>query len=330
MPKCTICGKKFDSLAALRDHHQAVHRKEKFVAPTVSASKNLLVGLIIVIIVVGGVVGYLIYQQQIVHTQTVSGLLNTLIPTNLYQNLSGVSYSTLNSVGTGQGNTPTSITGSNLTLNGKPEILYIGAEYCPYCAAERWAMIVALSKFGNFSGIEYMQSSSTDVYANTVTFSFVAATYASKFISFVPVEYENRAGQALQTVTPDQQSLWTNYDSSENIPFVDLANQYLVSGAQYATSTLTGYNWTQVASQLNNPSSSFAKAIDGAANTLISAICTIDGGQGPNNICSQSFAKILSFTPTGDSNWSTLTLSMNSAVNQQTEKAIPRLAKSLL
>ena len=35
-----------------------------------------------------------------------------------------------------------------LTSGGKPEILYVGAEYCPYCAAERWAMVVALSRFG--------------------------------------------------------------------------------------------------------------------------------------------------------------------------------------
>ncbi len=30
-----------------------------------------------------------------------------------------------------------------LTSGGKPQIVYMGAEYCPYCAAERWAMVVA-------------------------------------------------------------------------------------------------------------------------------------------------------------------------------------------
>ena len=31
-----------------------------------------------------------------------------------------------------------------MTLDGKsPAMLYYGAEYCPYCAAERWAMAVA-------------------------------------------------------------------------------------------------------------------------------------------------------------------------------------------
>ena len=47
---------------------------------------------------------------------------------------------------------------------GKPEILYIGAEYCPYCATERWPLAVALSRFGTFTGLRGIHSSATDVY----------------------------------------------------------------------------------------------------------------------------------------------------------------------
>jgi hypothetical protein len=46
---------------------------------------------------------------------------------------------------------------------GKPEVLYIGAEYCPYCGTERWSMIVALSRFGTFRGLKEIRSSPTDV-----------------------------------------------------------------------------------------------------------------------------------------------------------------------
>ena len=34
-----------------------------------------------------------------------------------------------------------------------PEVLYLGAEYCPYCAAQRWTTIIALSRFGTWSGL---------------------------------------------------------------------------------------------------------------------------------------------------------------------------------
>src|SRR5712692_8559609 len=49
--------------------------------------------------------------------------------------------------------------GTLLTGNGKPEVVYVGAEYCPFCAAERWALSVALSRFGSFSGLHLIHSS---------------------------------------------------------------------------------------------------------------------------------------------------------------------------
>src|SRR5438270_1263439 len=30
----------------------------------------------------------------------------------------------------------------------KPVFLFVGAQYCPFCAAERWAVVKALSRFG--------------------------------------------------------------------------------------------------------------------------------------------------------------------------------------
>ena len=39
-----------------------------------------------------------------------------------------------------------------------PVILYEGGEFCPYCAAQRWSIIVALSRFGTFSDLGNMSS----------------------------------------------------------------------------------------------------------------------------------------------------------------------------
>src|SRR5580700_3456801 len=76
--------------------------------------------------------------------------------------VTSVPASALDTVGNGGGavtGKPTTISGSALTSSGKPEMFYMGAEYCPYCAAERWAMIVALSRFGTFSGLSTVHSS---------------------------------------------------------------------------------------------------------------------------------------------------------------------------
>jgi len=270
-----------------------------------------------ILVVVTGVVGYYLFTQS----GTVGGsspLNNQQVSATVLNELSGVSISTLNQVGKASGvNSPTAISGaSSLTLNGKPEVLYMGAEYCPYCAAERWSMIVALDKFGNFTGIQYMQSTSTDIYPNTPTFTFVGATYTSNYVTFVTVEQTDRNDQPLQTATTQETSLLTTYDSGGTIPFVDIGNSYAITSAQYIPSALrvgntaTGapYNWTQIASQLNNASSIPAINIDGAANRLISAICKVDGGA-PTSVCSQTAAQTLSYTRTSPSGGSQLLVS---------------------
>ncbi len=298
MPKCTICGKRFDTLSSLREHHRAVHPNAKFVAPKTRLTRNLLVAAILILIVVGALVGYAIYlQSQQNNSNGVTALLNSPISTVLNENLTGVSFQTLSTIGPSQSLVTTSpsqiSTTTTLTSNGKAEVLYIGAEFCPYCAAERWSMVVALSKFGNFSNLEYMASAPGD--GDIATLSFRDASYSSPYnLTLVTVENEDRNHAPLQTPTASEQQLWNQYNPN-SYPFIDIGGQYILKTAQFNFNDLSNLNWTQIGSQLNNPQSTIAKAIDGAANQFIGAICKIDGGQ-PSSICSQSFANV-SFSP---------------------------------
>ena len=277
--------------------------------------------IVLALVLVTGVVGYYIFTQS--GATSSSTLDNTPVSSTVLNYLSGVSINTMNFIGpgaTGATPIPSSNTTALLTSNGKPEVLYIGAEYCPYCAVERWAMIVALDKFGNFSGLEYMQSATTpEVFPNTATFTFVHATYTSNYVSFVPVEqYDNSNNHnPLMTATADQTNLMNAYDTKGNIPFVDIANRYTIVGSQIQPSVIANANWTQIASQLDNKSSAFAQNIDGAANRLIGEICKIDGGQ-PATVCSQSFAISAAYTRSPASGLSQLLVS----------DAVPRLPQS--
>ena len=214
--------------------------------------------------------------------------------------------STLNAVGAGSGvsqaGLPQKITGgTSLTSNGKPEMLYMGAEYCPYCAAERWAMVVALSRFGTFSGLHTTHSGNItgEVFPNTPSLTFYKSTYTSKYLTFTPVEMQTNVpdstGQSytnLQTPTAAQQSLLKKYDappyvpstSQGAIPFIDFGNKYMLSGATYSPQVLQGKTWSQIAAALKNPASPIAKAVDGTANYLTAAICTMTGNQ-PASAC---------------------------------------------
>jgi hypothetical protein len=162
---------------------------------------------------------------------------------------------------------------------------------------------VALSRFGTFSNLHFIHSSSTDVYANTPTLSFYKSSYVSKYIDFQPVEMqslkETSGGYAtLQKPTAAQSALMTKYDAppyvpsadSGSYPFVDFGNQYLVLGAQYVPSTLAKLSWSQVAADVRSPSTPVAQDIDGAANSITAAICKITK-DAPAAVCSSAAAK---------------------------------------
>jgi hypothetical protein len=211
----------------------------------------------------------------------------TALPASVLASLS-VSPATLDSVGSPAGVVPPStVSGSGAILrgaNGKPVVTYIGAEYCPYCAAERWGLAVALSRFGTFSHLSGTHSASADVYPNTQTLSFYGSSYSSPYVDFQPVEETTNqsvggAYQALQTPTAAQSSLLTTYDAAGSIPFLDVGNKYVITGASYSPQVLQGLSREQIAAQLNNPSSPVAQAIDGTANYITAAISKVTGSQ---------------------------------------------------
>jgi hypothetical protein len=211
---------------------------------------------------------------------------------------------TLNQVGKGTTSPllPTKGKPPVLMSGGKPLVVYMGAEYCPYCAAERWALTVALSRFGTFSNLHFIHSSSTDVYANTPTLTFYKSSYTSKYIDFQPVEMQSlkatSGGYAtLQKPTAAQSALMTKYDAppylptadSGSYPFVDFGNQYLVLGAQYLPSALAKLSWSQIAADVRSPSTAVAQDVDGAANSMTAAICKITK-DAPAAVCSSAAA----------------------------------------
>ncbi len=229
------------------------------------------------------------------------------------QELTSVPASTLNAVGKGTVSPLIATKGQKVLLSGgKPEVVYMGAEYCPYCAAERWAMVIALSRFGRFSGLHLIRSSNADIYTNTATLSFYKSSYTSNYLVFKPVEMysEQRSGSGyatLQTPTAAESALMSTYDGppyvpstdSGSFPFVDIGNQYLIIGSQYLPSALGttpsvnpghfGLTWTQIASDMRNPASPIAQDIDGAANSITAAICKITKNA-PASVCNSAAA----------------------------------------
>jgi thiol-disulfide isomerase/thioredoxin len=223
-------------------------------------------------------------------TTPASSVTGTALPASVIKDVTGVSASTLNAVGAGSvpafiSAPVTALKGSPLTQNGKPEMLYIGAEFCPFCAAMRWSMAVALSRFGTLSPLHGIHSSGTDSYPNTATLTFYKSSYQSKYLVFTPVENEKIDHSPLQSTTAAQQQIWNKYDAN-SYPFIDVGNKYMFQYI-YDPQVLQGKTWSQVAAALHDPASPIAQGADGAANYLTAAICKITSNT-PAGVCTSS------------------------------------------
>jgi hypothetical protein len=224
---------------------------------------------------------------------------NGPVPQSVLDAVTGVPDATFEQIGRGTAQAlPTPVSADvRRGPSGLPLVTYIGAEYCPYCAAERWALVIGLSRFGQFDGLQLSHSASDDVYPNTATFSFVNSTYRSVYVDFESVELQSnqRSGAAyapLQTATPDQQRLLQVFDAppyvsssaAGAIPFMSIANQYVLSGASYDVGVLRGLSAEAIANNLSDPTSATTRAIVGSANTLTAALCQVTSNT-PANVC---------------------------------------------
>lgn len=262
--------------------------------------RNLIAGGSIVTVLV--IVLAFIIGKELTKSSSAAASTNT----SVVREIASVPASTLNTVAAGPvypatGSVyPNAIqtvksAGAVLTSGGKPQIVYVGAEYCPYCAAERWALTVALSRFGSFSGLRFIHSSNSDVYPSTPTLSFYKSTYSSKYLDFVTTEAQDVNKVALQPMTTLDNKLMAKFDAppyvptgyNGSFPFVDFGNKYVIDGASYSPQLLAKLTWQQIGADLANPNSTVGKAIDGAANHVTAAICKITNNQ-PSNICTSA------------------------------------------
>lgn len=233
---------------------------------------------VLVIAVVGVIIAFIA-----IHSTTTSKNDRSSNGTaSLVQAVTSVSPAALQQVGAGSTTLIAKPTSGDppLTLNGKPEFLYVGGEFCPFCAAERWSIVQALSRFGTFSGLSQIRSAVTE--GNLATFTFYKSSYTSKYLSFVPVENEDRAQKPLQAMTAAQTKIFKKYTTG--YPFLYFGGKFVQTNAGYVPTDLTGLDQKQIVAQLKIPSSKVAQDILGEANRLTATLCTLTKNK-PSNVC---------------------------------------------
>lgn len=173
---------------------------------------------------------------------------------------------------------------------GKPLVLYVGADFCPYCAALRWPLVIALMRFGQVTGLRYMRSSATDVYPDTITFDFHSLHYHSRYLQLQAVEVEDRDGHALQRLSAAQKALFSQFDTQPYtnypgaIPFLYLGGRFVSVGSPVSPALLKGLSWPAAVAALASADGALTRQVLGAANQYTAALCRLTHDQ-PTQVC---------------------------------------------
>ncbi len=194
-----------------------------------------------------------------------------------------------------------------ITVNGKLSVVYLGSITCIFCGENRWAMALALSRFGNFTYLFKGYSSLGDqdvptLYWSPATYSDAGFTfgsfYNSRYINFIAMENTEPISQgfSLQPFATMQQEV----NATDNKAYIDafhyilelnnfqgtpytIWGNYQVGGADavvFGNSTpqtnklpLTYMTHNQVLAQLAAPRDQFSYSEYAAADLYVAMIC---------------------------------------------------------
>jgi hypothetical protein len=206
---------------------------------------------------------------------------------------------------------------SATSLDSRPEVFYLGAQFCASCAAERWALVTALSKFGTFTNLGGTVPSASHFYPGGPTFSFSTATYTSSYLSFITDEQgahfaSSPAGQqgSEQILTQQEQSILTTWDVAPyasqygSIPFIYMAGKFLLTGVQFDDGAVSSLNFPDAVKVMVAGKETVSRRMEAAAAYLIADMCALTSGR-PASVCQQmqaALGRTAASTP-----WSALT-----------------------
>jgi len=173
--------------------------------------------------------------------------------------------------------------------NGKPIVFFMGGQFCPFCAADRWAFVKATSRFGTWGNLRPLSSQrgQTATTACRPT-TWVDASYQSDLLSMHHKEVADTDGNQLQSLEGVEQDFVNQYDPSGGFPFMVVSGspgQFTV-GLAYSPALIQGQSFDALRAAVDSDADTPAvKAIDDEADAITALLCRTTGGK-PGNVCS--------------------------------------------
>ena len=172
--------------------------------------------------------------------------------------------------------------------DGRPILFFMGAQYCPFCAAQRWALIEATSRFGVWSGVEpFASPAGMDGFSSVPTYDLTAARFTSDVLSVRTKEIADASGGRLQDLDDVEAGLVDAFNPRGSVPFIaatGTGGQYTIDLA-YSPGLLQGDDFDEIRQAVGAGEDSAAvRAISGQADAITAVLCTLTGGQ-PASAC---------------------------------------------
>jgi hypothetical protein len=243
--------------------------------------------------------------------QRLTGINSPLSPGQLavFNNASDVFFQQAGTMlvgGSLQNQISTSAVASNLLIvNGKSSVIYLGAISCVFCGENRWAMALALGKFGTFNNlffgysalgdgdvptiywrpVEYNASSAVEIgnFYSSGTVNFLSIEYASPItarfqmqsLSYISHQVEATSNgpynTAMQVILSNNNYAGTPYTIWGKYAFPQASG--VILGNSSASSTLASLTHAQVLSELSSPHDQFGWSEYAAADVYVSLLC---------------------------------------------------------
>ena len=158
--------------------------------------------------------------------------------------------------------------------SGKSLVFFMGAGFCPFCAAERWAIVNALNHFGSWTGlVETASADHDEKYLNIPTVSFAGAKYQSDYVEFVGRETAERNFEPLQELDEKDYEILDTFNPDQIIPFLLIDGQFMQVGAGYSPQILEGMDHAKVRAELTISGSPVGKAMKTEIDNITALVC---------------------------------------------------------
>jgi thiol-disulfide isomerase/thioredoxin len=173
---------------------------------------------------------------------------------------------------------------------GKPLVFFMGTQWCPFCASERWALVAATSRFGKWTGLGELHSRNGEDYFQALpTYDLTGATYASEYIGVRHKELDTVDGDPLEKLGSLEEELVNENDQWGGIPFLFVGGpggRYTVDLA-FSPGLLQGQTFAELRKDVADGAPTEAVEAIGAQTDAITAlICKVDGQQ-PASVCAK-------------------------------------------